>query len=62
MEQKHRMSATARTAQLLMVAFLAFLFGGYVNKGSDWPVLILSGAALAGVTLMLIRELWKPTA
>jgi hypothetical protein len=62
MEQKHRMSATAKTAQLLMVAFCAFLFGGYVTKGSDWPVLVLSGAALAGVTLMLIRELWKPAA
>jgi hypothetical protein len=62
MEQKHRMSATVKTAQLLMVAFVAFLFGGYVTKGSDWPVLVLSGAVLAGATLMLIREFWKPVA
>ena len=56
------MSATARTAQLLMVEFIAFLFGGYVTKGSDWIVLVGSGAVLAGATLMLIRELWKPAA
>jgi hypothetical protein len=62
MEQKHRMSATARTAQLLMVEFIAFLFGGYVTKGSDWIVLVGSGAVLAGATLMLIRELWTPAA
>ena len=45
-----------------MVAYCAFLLGGYVTKGSDWPVLVLSGAALGGILFMLIREFWKPNA
>jgi hypothetical protein len=62
MEQNKRKSAGAQTAMLLMVAFIAFLFGGYVTKGSDLPVLVLSGGVLAGAILMLIREFWKPVA
>ena len=54
------MSATSKTIQLLLAAWFAFLLGGYVTKGSDWPVLVLSGGALVGLLLMLIREFWKP--
>jgi hypothetical protein len=59
MEHNNRASAASKTAQLLMAAFCAFLLGGYVNKGSDWPVLVLSGGVLAGALFLLIREFWK---
>ena len=62
MEQKNRTAAVSKTAQLLMVAFFAFLLGTYVTKGSDWPVLVLSGGVLAGAVFMLIREFWKSNA
>ena len=42
-----------------MVAFFAFLLGGYSIKGSSWPVLVLSGGALVGAVVMLIRDFWK---
>jgi hypothetical protein len=54
------MSATSKTIQLLLAAWFAFLLGGYVTKGSHWPVLVFSGGALVGVLFMLIREFWKP--
>jgi hypothetical protein len=42
-----------------MAAFCAFLLGGYVDKGSDWPVLVLSGGVLAGALFLLTRGFWK---
>jgi hypothetical protein len=57
MEDRNR--AAAKTAQLLIVAFCAFLLGGYVTKGSGWLVLVLSSGTLAGALFMLIREFWK---
>jgi hypothetical protein len=45
-----------------MVAFIAFLLGGYSEKGSIWPVLVLSGGALVGVLFLLIRGFWKSNA
>jgi hypothetical protein len=62
MEQNKRKSPVAQTSMLLMVAFIAFLFGGYVTKGSDWLVLVGTGGVLAFGILMLAREFWKPAA
>jgi hypothetical protein len=53
------MSATSKTTQLIIVALSAFLLGGYITKGSDWPLLVLSGVVLAGALLLLIREFWN---
>jgi hypothetical protein len=59
METNNRASAGSKTGQLLIAAFSAFLLGEYVNKGSDWPVLVLNGGVLTSALFLLIREFWK---
>jgi hypothetical protein len=62
MDFQYRKAAASRTLQVLMVAFCAFLLGGYIEKGSSWPVLVLSSGVLVGALFMLIRDFWKPIA
>jgi hypothetical protein len=57
-DHHERVSASSKTAQILMVAFVAYLLGGFT---SIWAIAI-GTAVLALGLFMVIRDFWKVAA
>jgi hypothetical protein len=55
MDHHERISASSKTAQVLMVAFVAYLLGGFT---SVWAIAV-GTAVLAVGLIMVIRNFWK---
>jgi hypothetical protein len=66
MDEQQRKSARLRTLYVLLVAWLAFLLGGYATRFSwnegRWAATLIAGAALAGLLAFVIRDFWRSNA
>jgi len=66
MDNQQRKSARSKTLHVLLVAWLAFLLGGYATRFSwdngHWAATAIAGAGLAGFLIFVIRDFWKSNA
>jgi hypothetical protein len=58
MDHHDRISASSKTAQVLMVAFVAYLLGGFT---SVWAIAIGTAVLALGLFIM-IQDFWKTAA
>jgi branched-subunit amino acid ABC-type transport system permease component len=58
MDHHERTSASTKTAEVLLLAFAAYLLGGFT---SVWATIIGSAVVAVGL-FMVIRDFWKAAA
>jgi hypothetical protein len=63
MDEQERKTARRRTTLVLLIAYIAFLLGGYATRfgwsNGQWAATVIAGSALALALYLLIRDLWK---